>query len=285
MKKFKLYWSNYFNGKKLNENAAVSLKTKDGEIIQIDTGCPFTFINYDYALVNNMIDASYIKNSKDFSINELGHKFFYLKNHNINIENYSFTIEKCYLELDKTKDIKKKKNTYWINELNKQNIGYLGLDFFYNSIVEFDFHKSTLKFIDEKFTNLMPIKITSNSSYCIFNLELDNKSYKVMFDTGSSSSGFIINNKFKKYFDKLILHKEEIIRNDFVSNIEYGFLNSKIIFDNGYKINDNIKIEFPDNKFNSYLFNNDKFDAILGLQFLRNYKCTFDFKNNNLYIE
>ncbi len=138
-----LHWSVLKQGEYYVEKAAVSLQTdsRKSQLIQIDTGCPVTFVNYDYVIKNKLISGNYLETTQNYQHNDRGDKFYFIDDFELKLkENVVCRIPKCYIEFEQTKAEKTENNIRWENELKAENIGYLGIDFFEQySWVAFDF--------------------------------------------------------------------------------------------------------------------------------------------------
>jgi hypothetical protein len=123
--------------------------------LQLDTGSDQTFIyDYDSLLTNTSRNA--------LTQNELNTDIGLLKMVKLNTK-------KCYLED------------------GKLHVGTLGADFFNNKIVEIDFPRQQLKFLQGyDSTNFQMKKMTLSYGRPVLKIESQNKSYDFMFDTGSS---------------------------------------------------------------------------------------------------
>lgn len=263
---------------KINTGIEVNIENKF--LIQIDTGCPNTFL-YDYYLQNEGYELDY--ENLDFDENDLGDKFYYIKDYVLKINENSFIISKCYIEKQVTTPME---NT--IREKNLPLIGYIGNDIFENKIVIFDYKLNKILIFDN-FDNLKTLYCVLEMydfkkigrGYLIFPIFIDKNRYG-LFDTAFYNDFQLKNDEYKKLKSD-IEYELKLSRPDF----KFETLNKEILKKikiGGLEMQSYYNINCVNDKFESYLFYTDDFDLYIGNNIFFNKVLIIDFLNNKFLV-
>jgi hypothetical protein len=261
-------------------NTGIEVNIEDKYLIQIDTGCPNTFL-YDFYLKNAGYELDYEK--LDFDENDLGDKFYYIKEFSLKINENNFIIPKCYIEKQVTIPIE---NT--IREKNLPLIGYIGNDIFENKKVVFDY-KSRIIIIFDNFEDLKNLFCVNEMydfkkigrGYIILPIFLDKNRYG-LFDTAFYNDFQLKSDEYNNLYSD-VEYELRLSRPDF----NFKTLNKEVLKTikiGGLEIESIYNINCVNEEFESYLFYMDDFDHYIGNNIFLNKVLIFDFLNNKFSI-
>jgi len=164
-------------------------------------------------------------------------------------------------------------------EDGKLHVGTLGADFFTNKIVEIDFHRQQLKFLQAyDSTKFQMKKMKLSYGRPVIQIESQNKSYDFMFDTGSSLFELWTTKSLWKKFREKSAHVDEFpisswgkmntaYRTILNENLGIGFCNSIKIRHVWYNSNKNFSQGFRSLHIDGIIGNKPFLDQILLIDF------------------
>jgi len=252
--------------------------------MQLDTGCPVTFIMDYFINDNNLFKKNkLLLDTEIFGTPSLS----YFENIQIKYDNeLKFNIPKCFIEDDLTKEEREKKKEKVISKRKLPFAGFLGNDIFTNGFFSIDFPKKNISFTASTNNYNSYSNIIVENGDIIIPIQLNNFKLNLVFDVATADTDIILKNStFKKIFKKQKnkLRYNNISRPDFIFRSYYTFEETQINI-NTIITKKRIRIETPDKKTNKYFFQNSNQDGILGTKLLREKIIHIDLINKKFFL-